>query len=264
MGRVTARSRGLRRRLSLTVPAARAFAAVGTLGGIRGWWTPVVDGSTKQGGILTLRFRGVDETIRFRVDAREPSRVAWVCLGHSALPEWTGTRLVFAVRSQPREGACVLELCHEGLVPTLTCYASCRAGWEHFLKSLVAWAETGRGAPFGLERARRAPTERLAAYQTLVRSFADDERVTLPTGTRGRFGEASLRVDGKIFAMWVRDALVVKLPPASIDAAIAAGRGERLAMGPKRVMRQWLVVREPEKRWAAIARRALEYVSEGR
>lgn len=98
------------------------------------------------------------------------------------------------------------------------------------------------------------------AWSALARSFASDPRVTLPSGERGAFGKNGLKVDGKVFAMTVKGALVVKLPSAEIDAAVASGRGERLSMG-SRVMKEWLVVHEPEKRWPTIAARARAFVA---
>jgi hypothetical protein len=44
------------------------LSAVGTLAGIRGWWTPLVSGTPKQDGELVLRFRALEETIRFQVE----------------------------------------------------------------------------------------------------------------------------------------------------------------------------------------------------
>lgn len=100
-----------------------------------------------------------------------------------------------------------------------------------------------------------------AAYAALVRTFEGDPRITLPTGSRGKFGANGLKVDEKIFAMSMRGALVVKLPRIEIDAAVSEGRGERLSMGAGRVMKEWLVVREHEREWPAIARRARDFVA---
>ena len=99
-----------------------------------------------------------------------------------------------------------------------------------------------------------------AAYATLGRRFADQPRVTLPTGKRGKFGSNALKVDGKIFAMLVKGALAVKLPLAEVESASIAGRGEPLAMGG-RVMKEWLLVNEPSRRWHAIAERARAFVA---
>lgn len=279
-GRMSAGRAGLARVVKLEVPAERAFAAVGTAAGIRGWWTPLVSGTMRRGALLTLRFGGLEETIRFRVEERRaPAAVRWLCLGHDSLEEWAGTRLWFTVRSHGRTRSS-LEMLHEGLVPSLACYASCRSGWDHFLASLSAWAETGRGEPFGAaarsERSARSargsrsaarpaaanePSGGDAAYAALARAFEGDPSVTPPNETRGKFGANGLRVDGKIFAMSVRGALVVKLPRNEIDDAVAAGRGERLSMGRGRVMKEWLVVHEAEDRWPAIARRARAFVA---
>jgi TfoX/Sxy family transcriptional regulator of competence genes len=80
---------------------------------------------------------------------------------------------------------------------------------------------------------------------------------------RNRFGSSALKVHGKIFAMLVRDALVVKLPRQRVDALVAAGEGQRF--DPRhdgRVMKEWLIV-EPafSERWLPLAREALEFVA---
>jgi hypothetical protein len=101
-----------------------------------------------------------------------------------------------------------------------------------------------------------------AAFRALAETFANDPRVTPPAEARGRFGANGFKVDGKIFAMCVGDALVVKLPKDEIDAAVAEGRGERLRMGKGRVMKEWLVVHEPPAKWRAIVARARELVGD--
>jgi hypothetical protein len=99
------------------------------------------------------------------------------------------------------------------------------------------------------------------AYAELARRFERQTGVTLPAPRRGKFGENALKVDGKIFAMLVKGALAVKLPAAEVQAATEAGRGEPLAMGKGRVMKEWLVVLEPPSRWFALAERARAYVT---
>jgi hypothetical protein len=100
-----------------------------------------------------------------------------------------------------------------------------------------------------------------AAYAALGRRFADQPRITIPAEKRGKFGNNALKVDGKIFAMLVRGALAVKLPPAEVESATIAGHGEPLAMGPGRVMKGWLVVNEPSPRWYTFAERARAFVA---
>jgi hypothetical protein len=100
-----------------------------------------------------------------------------------------------------------------------------------------------------------------AAYAALVRRFVDQQGVSLPAEKRGKFGSNALKVDGKIFAMLVKGALAVKLSPVEVEAATAAGRGEPLSMGRGRVMKEWLVVNEPPRRWYAVAERARAFVA---
>jgi hypothetical protein len=100
-----------------------------------------------------------------------------------------------------------------------------------------------------------------AAYRALGRRFVDHPQVTLPAEERGKFGSNALKVEGKIFAMLVRGALAVKLSPGEVEAATIAGRGEPLAMGRGRVMKGWLLVNEPPRRWYAIAERARAFVA---
>ena len=81
---------------------------------------------------------------------------------------------------------------------------------------------------------------------------------------RSGFGAGALKVHGKIFAMLVRGALVVKLPAKRVSAAIAAGQGTAFDANKGRPMREWLAV-PPDSAldWLSMAREALEFV-EGR
>lgn len=155
--RGVARVEDYRRELPIAAPCERAFDAIATLEGVRGWWTPLVTGSAKPGGKIRLRFEGLDEHIDLRVArvaiARRPSEVVWSVIEHTSLPEWADTTIQFRL-SPDGANACRLAFEHIGLSPTLACYEDCEAGWEHFLGSLVSFAESGRGAPFGAERRR--------------------------------------------------------------------------------------------------------------
>jgi len=141
--------------ISIRAPRERVFDAVATLDGIRGWWTPLASGSAKPGGTMRLEFEGMDEHIDIRVDAiTRPFAVEWTILEHTSLDEWAGTKLSFELKPA-RDGHCILAFRHLGLSPKLACYEDCEAGWEHFLRSLVALAESGKGSPFR-GRQRRA------------------------------------------------------------------------------------------------------------
>jgi len=74
------------------------------------------------------------------------------------------------------------------------------------------------------------------------------------------FASVGLRVRGKIFAMVVRDRLVVKLPKARVDELVARGMAERFDPGHGRLMKEWAVFGGKKPTWASLAREAFEYV----
>lgn len=133
--------------LAIAAPVEDVYAALSTIEGLRGWWTPLVSGDPLIGGDLEFRFREVDEQIVMRVETLDASRaVTWTCLENSGHPEWRGTSLRF--RLEPRDRETLLHFRHEGLNPTLECYDVCESGWNHFLASIASFAETGHGEPF--------------------------------------------------------------------------------------------------------------------
>jgi uncharacterized protein YndB with AHSA1/START domain len=137
------------RQLRIRAPRARVFDAIATLDGLRGWWTPRVTGSDQEGGVIRLAFEGLDEHIDLQVlVTRPPVEVEWSIVRHTSIEEWNGTSLRFEL-SALTDGICVVAFCHRGLTPKLACYEDCALGWKHFLASLVALAEQGRGRPFG-------------------------------------------------------------------------------------------------------------------
>jgi uncharacterized protein YndB with AHSA1/START domain len=144
------------RRVAFRSAPERVFEAVATLEGIAGWWTPLVGGSPTRGASVQLRFEGLRERIVLRVDgADRPSSVRWTCVEHTGLEEWAGTRMHFEIAARGDQGS---ELCfrHEGLAPKLECYETCELGWDHFLGSLAAYVDSGRGEPFRAGRVREA------------------------------------------------------------------------------------------------------------
>ena len=61
-------------------------------------------------------------------------------------------------------------------------------------------------------------------------------------GARRSFGSTSLKANGKIFVMLVKDRLVVKLPAERVDELIDQGAGERFDPGHGRPQKEWLSV----------------------
>ena len=102
-------------------------------------------------------------------------------------------------------------------------------------------------------------------YESLCRTFLDQPGVTRESkdsSQRTGFGSSALKVDNKIFAMLVKDWLVVKLPQHRVDALVTIGDGERYDPGGGRLMREWVTVTsESEEEWLALARDALGFAA---
>ena len=100
------------------------------------------------------------------------------------------------------------------------------------------------------------PEER---YDAIIAALIERPCVTLAAGMMR--SSAQLRVNNKIFAMLVRDRLVVKLPKSRVDALISAGEGARFDPGHGRVMKEWLsAAMDSRTDWLALAEEALKFV----
>lgn len=101
------------------------------------------------------------------------------------------------------------------------------------------------------------PEERYAA---LVKSFGAVPNVTSIHG-KGFGSTGQLRVDGRIFAMLVGGALVVKLPGSRVDGLVRSGEGRRFDAGKGKPMREWFVLSSTSSmQWPALAKQAMDFV----
>jgi hypothetical protein len=95
-------------------------------------------------------------------------------------------------------------------------------------------------------------------FEQLAARFVADPDVTQGTG----FGSApGLRIKGKIFAMLVKDELVVKLPKDRVDGLVAAGAATQFDPGHGRLMKEWASVpADSPEDWERLADEALAFV----
>ena len=82
------------------------------------------------------------------------------------------------------------------------------------------------------------------------------------SGPQRAFGSTSLKTNGKIFAMLVNGALVVKLDRRRVDELVASGEGERFDPGHGRIQKEWLAVKSAsDDVWLALATEAEAFVA---
>ena len=81
-------------------------------------------------------------------------------------------------------------------------------------------------------------------------------------GAQRAFGSTSLKTDGKIFAMLVKDRLVVKLPAARVEELVGERVGEPFDPGHGRIQKEWLSVSgaDPDQ-WHALATESEAFVA---
>jgi hypothetical protein len=101
-------------------------------------------------------------------------------------------------------------------------------------------------------------------WEALVATMLADGAATYGNdgGAQRAFGSTSLKTDGKIFAMLVRDHLVVKLPAARVEALVGEDVGAPFDPGHGRIQKEWLSVRgaDPDQ-WRALATESEAFVA---
>ena len=97
-------------------------------------------------------------------------------------------------------------------------------------------------------------------FDDLVTELLGIEGVT-PPGTSKGFGRSALRYEGKIFAMFVRGRLVLKLPATRVTALVDDGEGVPFDANKGTPMKEWLNLDPASKLdWADLASEALDFV----
>ncbi|MEV4174763.1 hypothetical protein [Nonomuraea sp. NPDC049709] len=87
------------------------------------------------------------------------------------------------------------------------------------------------------------------------------EHLARPEVSMGRMLHSDgLRVNGKVYAFFARDRVIVKLPAARAGGLVADGTAEVVQMGTRR-MRDWVGLRAPDEEvWRGLLAEAATYV----
>ena len=96
-------------------------------------------------------------------------------------------------------------------------------------------------------------------YEDLVDELSGEKGVEPPPGGSG-FGRGALRYRRKIFAMFVRGQLVLKLPRPRVDELVGAGHGARFDANKGTPMKEWFAL-APDSAlpWLPLASEALAF-----
>lgn len=108
----------------------------------------------------------------------------------------------------------------------------------------------------------RPPMSPDARYAALVARFAGEVGVTHTDSGSRSFGAGALKANGKIFAMLVNGALVLKLPKQRVDGLVASARGTRFDANKGKPMKEWIVLAasHSDAEWLELAREAKAFV----
>lgn len=96
----------------------------------------------------------------------------------------------------------------------------------------------------------------MSGFAEVVEAFRGDPAVRVSR----MFGSDAIKVHGKVFAMHVKDRLVVKLSGPRAEALVAAGTATAFDPGHGRPMKQWVAI-GPEHEWMPLAREAFLFVA---
>jgi hypothetical protein len=141
-----------------------------------------------------------------------------------------------------------------------------RAPLAEHLQHVGAYLRFLFGKESIMKRARQRPTTRVKReasveevdprFAPVVAAFGRDRTVERSK----MFGSVGLKVGGKVFAMCVKGALVVKLPAERAAALIAAKAATTFDPGHGKPMKEWVSISGTRTPWVDLAQEAHAFV----
>ena len=141
----------IQHKFRINTTSLRLYEAITTPQGIHRWWAKDADVKEQVGEVSVMRFAKEAGTVEmhFRIDELTPGRkVVWTCVKNPN-PAWLGTVISFRIENVNNQVE--LTFIHgnwdakwNGQLP----YEQTKEGWQHFMKSIREYCETGIGQPW--------------------------------------------------------------------------------------------------------------------
>ena len=134
-------------RVGIKASPESVYAALTTLEGLAGWWTPQTAGDPGKGGTIEFRFGEWGGPDMHVTEATLARRVEWRVVRGKG--QWEGTTISFEL--EPAGEHTGVRFRHAGFATEEADFAHVSAKWVVFLLSLKAFVERGQGTPFPSE-----------------------------------------------------------------------------------------------------------------
>ncbi len=130
----------------ITIQAApdRVFKVLSTAEGLKGWYTPQLEGSVGEGKDVVFKFAG-QEPFRWRVVESTPnSQLRWECVAGPGAA--AGTTATFRL-SDKGDGRTSVEFDHDGWPESDPSFTTCNTFWGILMGHLKNYVETAKPTP---------------------------------------------------------------------------------------------------------------------
>jgi uncharacterized protein YndB with AHSA1/START domain len=132
-------------KISVNAPKSRVFRTLTTKSGLKGWFTPHIEGEVAQGETVVCKFSEEDPLHWRFVDLTSPTIVRWQCVrGPGAT---AGTEVTFRLSDSNKDGHTVVECDHDGFKDTDNSIKSCNTLWGILMDRLRTFSETEKAQP---------------------------------------------------------------------------------------------------------------------
>ena len=131
-------------KITIKAPADRIFKALSTAEGLKGWYTPHLEGKVGEGQEAIFKFTG-KKPFRWKfVELASDSRIRWECIEGPGAAAGTAVTFRFSDRG---DGRTTVECDHDDWPDTHSAFTTCNTLWGILMGHLRNYAETGHANP---------------------------------------------------------------------------------------------------------------------